>query len=645
MSCYCFLAYSQNRVLLHSDWKFRKAGAKEWLPATVPGCVHTDLLDNQLILDPFYASNEQYAQWVEKETWEYTRNIYLEKEPEVDSAYWLCFDGLDTYASVTLNGQVILKANNMFRAWEVNVSGIIKQGNNDVIVTFLPAVLLTCSLPGGNRVLHRKAQYQFGWDWGPRLVTCGIWRDVCLKKTNLLYPHVFIKDHIYRPKVELVQVPDKTGKTFYFQVNGKPVFMKGANWIPLDHFTTRVTDTQYRKSLTDAKNAGVNMMRVWGGGIYENDIFYKLCDSLGIFVWQDFMFACGMYPGDSLFLDNVKKEAEYQVQRLNKFNCVILWCGNNEISEGWNNWGWQKEFNYSAGDSSKIWKDYVKLFEEILPGVVTKFSDRPYISTSPKHGWGRKQSLTEGDCHYWGVWWGMEPFETYEKKVPRFMSEYGFQGMPDLRSLGEFIRPGHLHLDSADLKSHQKHPTGFETINKYMEMYYRRPKDINSYVYLTQLLQADAIRHAVTAHRLNQPYCMGTLVWQWNDTWPVTSWSVIDHYGRKKAAYYELKRLYKEPFLPVYKPTGFPKTWELQAPGIEYKLKTVQGFTVLELTCKNTAISVFLDAGNGIEFEDNYFDMVPGAIYTVIMNSDRPLTFQELQSKLKILSLYDTYEK
>lgn len=180
----------------------------------------------------------------------------------------------------------------------------------------------------------------------------------------------------------------------------------------------------------------MNMLRIWGGGIYEKDLFYDLCDEMGILVWQDFMFACNMYPGDDEFLENVKQEAEFQVKRLRNHPSMALWCGNNEVSEGWFNWGWQDALNYSLSDSTEVWHNYLKIFEEILPKTVSEYSPNlPYTPSSPKIGWGHEDALYEGDMHYWGVWWGEEPFEIYKQKVGRFMSEFGFQGFPDLRTL------------------------------------------------------------------------------------------------------------------------------------------------------------------------------------------------------------------
>ncbi len=354
-------------------------------------------------------------------------------------------------------------------------------------------------------------------------------------------------------QVELVREIDSIGRSFYFKVNGIPIFAKGANYIPPDNFLPRLNDKDYRRLIMDAKKSNINMLRVWGGGIYEKDIFYDLCDELGIMVWQDFMFACNMYPGDRLFLENVKSEAIDNIRRIRNHPSLVLWCGNNEVDEAWHNWGWQKRFGYSSEDSTEIWHHYLSLFEELLPGLVEKYNPKiPYWPSSPSTGWGREAAYTEGDVHYWGVWWGKEPFDKYEEKVGRFMSEYGFQGMPDLKTIHAYTKPDDRHLGSEVMDIHQKHPFGWAAINQYMERDYRMPVLFDDYIYVSQLLQANGIKTAIEAHRRAKPYCMGTLYWQLNDCWPVTSWSGIDYYGRWKAMQYVVKKAY-EPFLISFK--------------------------------------------------------------------------------------------
>jgi beta-mannosidase len=263
-------------------------------------------------------------------------------------------------------------------------------------------------------------------------------------------------------------------------------------------------------------------------------------------VWQDFMFAGALYPADSAFLKNVDEEVRYQVKRLRNHPCIALWCGNNEIEEAWFNWGWQKQYNYSVEDSTKLWNDYKKIFHQLIPGIVKELDpQRAYWPSSPSLGWGREDAYKKGDVHYWGVWWGNERVEKYNEKVGRFNSEYGMQGMPDMKTIKQFSLPQDWDTSSAVMKAHQKHPFGYQNIKMYIENKFRTPKTFEDLVYVSQLMQADAIKTAIEAHRRNKPTTMGTMFWQWNDCWPVTSWSAVDYYGRKKAMFYEVKRSYQ----------------------------------------------------------------------------------------------------
>lgn len=343
--------------------------------------------------------------------------------------------------------------------------------------------------------------------------------------------------------IELATNSDDYGQEFYFIINDIPVFARGANWVPAMYFSGSNTYENYLDLLQMAKDANFNMLRVWGGGIYENDEFYTICDSLGIMVWQDFMFSCAMYPLDEEMTNNIVKEVNYQVNRLNNHPSVVMWCGNNEISNAWFDWGWQDQYNISAEDSLQIWEDYDNLFHRIIPKTINKIDkSRKYISSSPFYGWGHDESLTSGDSHYWGVWWGMEDFNTYYSKTGRFMSEYGFQGMPSLKTMKKFIPEDSIFLYSNELKSHQKHPFGFEAISKYMEREYPIPDSIKDYIYVSQILQAEGLQKAFDAHLSSMPYCMGSLFWQFNDCWPVVSWSAVDFYKQPKALYYYAKR-------------------------------------------------------------------------------------------------------
>lgn len=625
------------------DWQFRQTGDIAWLPAEVPGCVHTDLLRNELIIDPLFGDNENKLQWIEQENWEYRTSFEVDESMLKYEKTELVFEGLDSYADVYLNDSLILHADNMFREWTAVCGDLLKKGRNDLLVKFtspvymdsLKASALPYQLPD-SRAFTRKAPYQYGWDWGPRFVTSGIWKPVYLRIWNdikirdvyvatldineagatilveaeieatenhsakvsfkvsginhsenislhkgvnsfkseiaianpkLWWPNGMGDQPLYQlnfrvessnsidsqdvsfgiRQIELIQEKDSIGASFYFKINGKPFFAKGANYIPQDNFPPRATSGRCENLIKSVVDANMNMLRVWGGGIYENDIFYDLCDKYGILVWQDFMFACNMYPGDSAFIENVKKEAEYQVKRLRSHPSLALWCGNNEIDEGWKNWGWQKALNYSVSDSTEVWNNYLNVFENILPKTVRMYSPYiPYTPSSPRIGWGHKEAMTKGDMHYWGVWWGEEPFEVYEKKVGRFMSEYGFQGFPDIRTLAFCLNPDDLDLGSKALLNHQKHPRGMELINTYMAREYSIPKSLEDYGYVSQLVQAYGIKKAIEAHRRAMPRCMGTLYWQLNDCWPVISWSSVDYYNRWKALHYFVRQAFQD---------------------------------------------------------------------------------------------------
>ncbi len=642
--CYSVFGQTTYRNLSSEKWTFNKQNEAKKHKATVPGTVHTDLYENQLIPDPFYGANEKQLQWIENENWEYESTFSLSEKEISNENIELEFDGLDTYATVYINGKMVLEADNMFRKWVISLKNHLKKGKNHLKIVFLSAVQkgkeeaskLPYTLPEKERVFIRKAQYQFGWDWGPRFVTAGIWKKVQLKFWNSatienikfsqlelndkkaileftteiyvskaktiqlqinekaetfhlkkgtnkvkmpyeisnpklwwcnglgdpnLYPfsiELYQKEKTLDKKklniglrtIELIQENDQHGKSFYFKLNGKSVFMKGANYVPPDSFLPRVPDATYFSLVENARKANMNMLRVWGGGVYADDEFYDACDANGILVWQDFMFACAMYPGDEKFIENVKQEVIDNVNRLQNHPSIAIWCGNNENDEGWHNWGWQKQFNYSKADSTQIWNDYKKVFHEMIPKTLDSLLPKEknvYWPSSPSIGWGRKESLTQGDSHYWGVWWGKEPFEMYKKKVGRFMSEYGFQGMPNLETLQKVIAKEDFNFTSEAFKNHQKHPTGFETITEYMTRDFPVPTSMEKYNYVSQLLQAHGMKIAIEAHRLAKPYCMGSLYWQLNDCWPVTSWSTLDYYGNWKAAHYQVK----ESFAPI----------------------------------------------------------------------------------------------
>ena len=358
--------------------------------------------------------------------------------------------------------------------------------------------------------------------------------------------------------IELVTEKDSIGESFYFKLNGKPVYMKGANYIPQNIFLADVTKEDRNKLLNDAVEANMNMLRVWGGGVYEDDLFYDLCDEKGILIWQDFMFACAMYPGDAAFLDNVKAEAIDNVTRLRQHPSIALYCGNNENSEGWARWGWQAD--KTEAQKEEIWNSYQAVFNDILPKVVDSLSPSiSYWESSPKYGRGDKRYQFEGDAHDWWVWHDGYPFEHYEAEVPRFMSEFGFQSFPSYEAIKYFTEQDSIDLNHPSFATHQKHVRGFQLIKEYMERDFPVPTNNEDYVYVSQLLQAYGISKGIRAHRAAKPYNMGTLYWQLNDCWPVVSWSSIDGLGNWKALHYEAKRAFENRIVIPFEEDNFLK--------------------------------------------------------------------------------------
>jgi beta-mannosidase len=634
-------------IPIRAGWRFREAHKESWYAATVPGCVHTDLLANKLIDDPFYRDNEQKQQWIGKTDWEYQTAFTVTPDTLKREHLDLVFEGLDTYADVYLNEMPLLKADNMFRTWRVDVKRALKPGNNILRVRFrspvneiLPVMAkLKYQLPASNdqgektSPYTRKAPYQYGWDWGPRFVTSGIWRPVTLEAwdkarvndlqivTNsissdaarltanveieadasskakvvlknltdkslasekeislnkgvnrvsldftvlhpqLWWPNGLGAHPLYNfqaqlmvdgkladekntrtgvRSLELKRQPDESGKSFTFVINGVPVFAKGGNWIPADSFPTRITNEKYRELVGSVRDSNMNMLRVWGGGIYESDDFYNACDEMGILLWQEFMFACSMYPANPEFLDNVRHEAVDNVKRLRNHPSIVIWCGNNEIETAWQHWGWKQNLPAS------LWDDYKKIFHGVLPEVCAALDpSRPYWPSSPSSNLeDDPEAQRMGDTHYWQVWHASAPFSEYEKQHPRFMSEYGFQSFPQIETVKSYTLPSEHDIKSPVMMAHQRHPRGNQLIREYMLRDYPEPKDFESFLYVSQVLQAEGIRTGAEHLRRIMPHNMGSLYWQIDDCWPVASWSSIDYYGRWKALQYYARRFY-----------------------------------------------------------------------------------------------------
>ena len=615
------------------------------LPVSVPSVVQQSLYDAGLIPHPYLGVVEGELLWISDHPWTYTTHFDVDKELLEKDVVELVFEGIDTYASVTLNGQKLFDADNQFRTWKTDVKPLLKPTDNLLVVDFPRYDSTQLALYEAHQprlpekyAVTRKAPYQHGWDWAPKYKNVGLWKPVILQawstarlenayivtneasesqakltlhldvestsggdmiaeihhdgKLFQSFPfqqengnhHKMFSFNIQDPKlwwpnemgdqtlydfevvlkdngklldsrkittgiktVQMVQEPDEKGFSFYFKVNGVPMYAKGANYVPEEMIETWINPDNTLKLLRMAQEAHFNMLRVWGGGIYPSDDFFNICDSLGILVWEDFMYAGTMYPYDEAFLENAKIEALEQVKRLASHPSLGLWCGGNEISEGYYNWGWQQSLEWSEEDDKAIKAGYDRLFETILPMVVDTYDGtRPYWPSSPSKGWGRPESLTQGDVHYWGVWWGEQPYEVYREKVGRFNSEYGYQSYPDYSTLQKIAQGESLSIDAKVIAAHQKHARGTRQIDDFIQRYYptAQPKDFEEYVYLSQLSQAYGMEIAIEAHRTAKPYNMGTLYWQLNDAWPVTSWSSIDYYGNPKVLQERLKVLY-----------------------------------------------------------------------------------------------------
>ncbi|MFZ1786642.1 MAG: glycoside hydrolase family 2 protein [Ferruginibacter sp.] len=633
---------------LNQNWQFKNQKEKKWYKATIPGTVHTDLLANNLIPDPFYRDNETRLQWIDKADWEYKTVFNIDSDLYSMEKVNMVFDGLDTYADVYLNGKLILQADNMFRGWTVDIKPFIKQSGNELLIKFYSAQnkvdriamsKLPLILPDNNRVYVRKAQFQFGWDWGPRFVGCGIWKEIRVAGWNGTRN---LPTHAARMgNVKLIQQKDAIGTSFYFEKDGKPIYAKGANWIPADVFLPRVKKEDYRKILQSAKDANMNMLRVWGGGVYEADAFYDLCDSLDIMVWQDFMFAGGMYPGDDAFMNNVREEVKYQIERLQHHPCIVLWCGNNEVDEAWKNWGWQTQFNLHGADSINVWNNYKRLFQDSLKKWVDQFDGtRPYIATSPKNGWGHQESFTEGDSHYWGLWWGLEDWEIFNSKTGRFVSEYGMQAMPNWNTIISYTDSGDRYLYSPVIQSHQKASDGFKKLNHYLTRYFidsaRLGKlSLKDYTYLTQCLQYYILRNSIATHLAKSPTNMGTLLWQLNDCWPVTSWSITDYSRKHKAAWYAVKEVYRPDVTPAQE-GGYPKDPTLKKPAYTV---SVSG-NILSVSSNVFAKYVCVSVDDSeVEFSNNYFNLYDGSVETITLS--KPVDVKQV----KVISLYDVLHR
>ncbi|MDZ7292681.1 MAG: glycoside hydrolase family 2 protein [candidate division KSB1 bacterium] len=651
---------------LNDDWRFQPDWQSpqikqlpdglfmenEWLPASVPGTVHTDLLAAGKIPDPFYRDNEWRVQWVAEMGWRYRRSFHVPEEFLNNDAIHLVANGLDTFATIFLNGQRVAETANMFIPHRFEVKSLLRSGENELEIRFDSPLQRAQELEARHgklpvalesyRVYARKAQYSFSWDWGPKLATSGIWRPIRLEayhhlriddlfaevnldkdlqhahisakievekfshataeffveisgpdfrdsksissgekifsvefnltKPRLWWPNGFGAQPLYELKVtarvedEIVderatrfgirqlalrREKDAAGESFVFCVNHVPVFCKGANWIPADSFVPRISNEKYRALLTMAREAHINMLRVWGGGIYEQKIFYDLCDELGILIWQDFMFACGAYPEYPEFGDNVRHEVVTIVKQLRNHPCMVLWCGNNE-----NEWLWNLDTHRPYREMPGI-----ALFEKIIPEVCARYDPtRPYWQSSP-FGGEDPNDAAQGDRHQWNTWSNWRDFTEIRHDTGRFLSEFGFQAPAHWETMNEVTAPEDRWPQSKIMEHHNKQVEGTERLFRFLAAHYRVTNDYEDFIYQCQLFQAEALKFSVEHWRRRKFLTAGTLYWQLNDCWPVTSWSAIDYRLRPKAAYYYTKRFFAPVLLSLVEQDGKIEVW------------------------------------------------------------------------------------
>jgi beta-mannosidase len=632
-------------------WRFRQSGTDPWLKASVPGGVHTDLLALGRIPDPFFRDNELRVQWVAEQDWEYRKPFRADPALLRGEKTFLVCDGLDTLAEVSLNGRTLGAADNMFRSWRWETTGLLRNGENELAVLFRsPLAYIRArqaqrpltgggDIPGGPYL--RKSPYHWGWDWGPKLPAIGIWQDIRLEgysaarladvhvrqrhagkavrvsaraavechaaaplrlravlrapdgtrlesaapvsegtgeisltveHPRLWWPAGMGAQDLYRLAVslesegavldrreysiglrtiELRREADAWGESFAFVVNGAPLFAKGADWIPADSFPPRVSDGRLRALLRSAADAHMNMLRVWGGGTYGEERFYDLCDRLGLLVWQDFMFACGIYPDDDAFAENVRREAVDNVRRLRHRASLALWCGNNEMEQGWSDWKWNRP---DDPDNQRLKAGYDRMFHRLIPSVVAaEDPDRPYWPSSASSGEPvvDPNGQRRGDMHYWGVWHERKPFTAYRGQFPRFASEFGFQSLPPFPTIRSFTAPGDRNLTAYVMEHRQRSGPGNRVILSQLLDTFRLPKNFSALAYLSMILQAEGMRIGVEHWRRNRARVGGTIIWQLNDCWPAISWSSLDYFGRWKALHYAARRFYAPVLLSV----------------------------------------------------------------------------------------------
>ena len=647
---FCFSCQHEPRPgsICIDQWELYHPKKNEWLAVEVPGDVITDLLQHGQVSPPYFGTNEDALQWVEDENWMYKTRVLASDHPEESV---LRFEGLDTYASIVVNGSLMLETDNAHRAYEVALPQDAEAW--DIEVTFHSPVrrgqaLLDAqprNIPVSNETrpigqqtssVTRKPYYHFGWDWGPRLVSAGITGTVSIlpaeqpkasenriqitftadgaarigyepdrnwpegtwtlahpngtreflgskpdggsctiSDPELWWPNGMGDQPLYTLNweplspalqslhwdiglrtVEWIREPDQFGHSFTCHVNGIRVQARGANVIPADFFSVRGSEGELSR-LQSAIDANMNMVRVWGGASYPGEQFYNFCDSTGLLVWQDFMFACAMVPGDSAYLANVSAEAIHQVRRLRHRPSLALWCGNNESQKAWETWGWPGIFDLHGPDSIATEQAYAAIFHETLPSVVARESNTFYWPSSPSRDSLAEFALGSGDEHAWSVWFDTLDFDYYSTHNGRFASEYGLQSLPDASTLSKV---GVRAFEDEALQFRQRSKMewlqpgldGWGMMRIYARRYAADPTaqdllhtPLERWIYLTQFTQSLGLKEALERHRTSEGKYAGSLYWQLSDVWPTVSWSTVDYFGRWKLAHYAVQQANK----------------------------------------------------------------------------------------------------
>ncbi|MDQ8192935.1 glycoside hydrolase family 2 TIM barrel-domain containing protein [Coraliomargarita sp. SDUM461004] len=647
---------------LNGEWNYHSKGDNKISgKATVPGCIHTDLLREGKIDAPYFRDNEAKLFWIGEENWIYEKEFKVEEHILAQPIHSLHCKGLDTLAQLNLNGHTIGQTDNMYRHWSFDVTQYLKPGKNLLRIEFQAATPWLRERKESSKVaLQKVGSYEalpraelrkepcnFGWDWGPVLTTCGIWLPIYLEghqgtklqtakieqfhkngqvelkvspefegnkqttgqtvvrlyRNDLLItesiqkttePHALtVKDPdlwwpagmgeaaLYQLQVQhkspqdavintinyriglrtirLITKDEANGQSFYFEVNGKPIFSKGSNWIPADSFPNNVSESKMRQLLEDAKAANMNMIRVWGGGYYEPNVFFDICDELGLMVWQDFMFCCSTYPTDNdAFMQNVAQELREQITRLRHHASLCLWCGNNELEM------------YHTGDRWDAmhmpWSEYAKLFDQLMPQLVKELNPEcNYWPGSPHSPQGNRLDYNNpscGDAHIWDVWFHDKESSYHLDCSHRYISEFGFSSFAHPTTINSFTDPEDRIIGSYVLGQHQRNRKGDGMILNHIFKRFKLPSSFEKIVWLSQITQGDIMREAIEHWRRLQPHTMGALYWQLNDCWPVTSWSTLDYKGRWKASHYMTRR-YFAPLLLSVKKLGEGNAFEI----------------------------------------------------------------------------------